>query len=236
LSPDLEAESLLGAYALDALSLEERRRVEAALAADPGLGATADLLGEVAAVLAGAAVDDADRAPAGLWARIAAATAPPVPARAPARLSLWRRRLVPALAATAVAAAAALAVVAVRQHTRLVDFEESPIAAAAAAARDEAGSVVVALTGQVPAEVILAADGTGYLLTPDAPALTTDETYQLWAIVGDRVISAGVLGPDPEVAAFHVSGQVTGFALTVEVAGGVVSSEQEPVAVGLIEA
>ncbi|MCU0281497.1 MAG: anti-sigma factor [Acidimicrobiia bacterium] len=234
MSPDLEAEGLLGAYALDALSLEERRRVEAALVADPELREAADLLGEVAAMLAAAAVDDADRAPAGLWARISAATNP-VPASR-ARVSLWRRRLAPALAATALAAAAVLAVVAVRQHARLIDFEESPLAAAAAAARDEAGSVVVALTGRVPAEVILAADGTGYLLAPDAPALTAEETYQLWAIVGDRVISAGVLGPDPEVAAFHVSGEIAGFALTVEVAGGVVSSEQEPVAVGLIEA
>jgi anti-sigma-K factor RskA len=233
-SPDLEAEGLLGAYALDALSLEERRRVEAALAADPELREAADLLGEVAAELAAATVDDADRLPAGLWARISAATTPTPASRA--QVSLWRRWLAPALTATAVAAAAVLAVVAVRQHTRLIDFEESPLAAAAAAARDEAGSVVVALTGRVPAEVILAADGTGYLLTPDAPALSAEETYQLWAIVGDRVISAGVLGPDPGVAAFHVSGEIAGFALTVEVGGGVVSSEQEPVAVGLIEA
>ena len=232
MSPDLEVESLLGAYALDALSLEERRRVEAALAADPELRKIADLLDEVAAELAAAAVGDADRTPAGLWARIAAATTPIPVSRA--RGSLWRRWLAPALAATAVAAAAVLAVVAVGQHTRLIDFEESPLAAAAAAARNQQGSLVVALTGRVPAEVILAADGTGYLLTPDAPALTAEETYQLWAIVGDRVISAGILGPDPEVAAFHVSGEIAGFALTVEVAGGVVSSEQEPVAVGLI--
>jgi anti-sigma-K factor RskA len=233
-SRDPEAEDLLGAYALDALSLEERRRVEAALAADPELREAADRLGDVAALLAAAAADVADRLPAGLWARISAATTP-VPASR-ARVSLWRRWLMPALAATAAAAAAVLAVVAVQQHTRLIDFEESPLAAAAAAVRDEAGSVVVALTGRVPAEVILAADGTGYLLSPDAPALPADETYQLWAIVGDRVISAGVLGPDPAVAAFHVSGQIAGFALTVEVAGGVVSSEQEPVSVGLIGA
>jgi len=231
-----DAASLLGAYALDAVTLEESRRVEAALDADPGLRVAAAELLEVAAVLAEAAVDPADRPPATLWHQIAAATAPPVPARAPARFSWWQRRLAPALAATAVAAAAVLAVVAVRQHTRLIDFEENPLAAAAASARGQEGSVVVALTGRVPAEVILAADGTGYLLTPDAPQLPAEETYQLWAIVGDRVISAGILGPDPDVAAFHVSGKVAGFALTVEVAGGVVSSEQEPVAVGLIEA
>ena len=230
-----EAESLLGAYALDALSLGERRRVEVALEADPSLWEAATLDAAVAAFLAEGAVDPADRAPARLWSRIAAATAPPIPPPAPARLPAWRRWLGTAVATTAVAAGAVLAVVAVRQHSRILEFDASPLAAAAAASRNLEGSRVVTLSGAVPAEVVLTADGTGYLLTPEAPALAAEETYQLWAIVGDRVISAGVLGPTPEVAAFHVSGEVAGFALTVEVAGGVVSSEQEPVAVGLIE-
>lgn len=226
--------SLLGAYALDALSLEERWLVEAALAAEPSLQAAAALDAAVAAALAEGAVDPADRAPAGLWARIAAATAPPEPARALVRPPAWRRWLGAGVATAAVGATLVLAVVAVRQHARILDFEGNPLAAAAADARNRDGSLVVPLSGEVQADVVLAADGTGYLLMPDAPELAADRTYQLWAIVGDRVISAGVLGPAPEVAAFHVSGEITGFALTVEVAGGVVSSRQEPVAVGLI--
>jgi len=227
-------ESLLGAYALDALSLEESRRVEAALSADPTLRAAADPLLAVAAALAEGATDETDRLPAGLWGRIAAATAPLRPARTASRVSAWQRWLGAAVASTAVAAALILAFVAVRQHGRILDFEQSPLAAAAEAARDAAGSRVVSLSGEVSAEIVLAADGTGYLLTPRAPELPAEETYQLWAIVGDRVISAGVLGPSPAVSAFHVSGEVAGFALTIETAGGVVSSEQDPVAVGLI--
>ena len=229
-----EIESLLGAYALDALSLEECRRMEAALDADPSLWEAVTLDAAVAASLAEGAVDPADRAPAGLWRKIAAATAPPIPASAPARPRTWSRWLGAAVATTAVAAGTVLGIVAVRQHARILDFERSPLAVAAAEARDLDGSRIVSLSGEVPAEVVLTADGTGYLLVPGAPALSADQTYQLWAIVGDRVISAGVLGPAPEVAAFHVSGEVAGFALTVEVAGGVVSSEQDPVAVGLI--
>jgi hypothetical protein len=229
-----DVESLLGAFALDALSLGEERRVADALAADPVLRAEADSLLAVAAVLAEAAVGPSDRAPAGLWAKIAAATAPAAPARAKARRAAWQRRLGAAVAAAAVAAAAVVSVVAVRQHIRISDFEQDPLAAAAAAAREQRGSRVVSLTGSVAAEVVLAADGTGYLLAPDAPQLPADETYQLWAIVGDRVISAGVLGAAPGIAAFHMSGDVAGFALTIEAAGGVVASEQEPVAFGLV--
>jgi anti-sigma-K factor RskA len=229
-----EVESLLGAYALDAISLEERRRVEAALDADPSLWEAAALDAAVAAALVEGLVDPADRAPAGLWRRIAAATAPSIAERSPVRLPAWRRRLGAAVATIAVAAGTVLGIVAVRQHARILDFEESPLAVAAAEAKGLEGSRVVTLSGAVTAEAILTADGTGYLLTPDVPELTSEETYQLWAVVGDRVISAGVLGPHPEVAAFHLSGDVAGFALTVEVAGGVVSSEQEPVAVGLI--
>ncbi|MBN2113373.1 MAG: anti-sigma factor [Acidimicrobiia bacterium] len=228
-----EVESLLGAYALDALSLEETRRVETALTGDAALRDAVAPLFAVAAALAEGAAGPADPPPRAVWARIAAATAPPRPNRA-ATLSAWRRWLGAVVASTAVAAAVVLAFVAVGQHGRLLEFERGPLAAAAAAARDADGSRVVTLSGDVAAEIVLAADGTGYLLNPEAPPLPADETYQLWAIVGDRVISAGVLGPNPGVSAFHVSGEVAGFALTVEVAGGVVSSEQDPVALGLM--
>lgn len=230
-----DVESLLGAYALDALSLEEHRRVEAALASDPSLAQAAGLDLAVAAALAEGAVDPADRAPVALWTRIAAATGPLAPGRPAPHPSWWRRWLSAAVATTSLAAGVVLAVVAVHQHTRITDFEQNPLAVAAAEARRQEGSQIIPLSGEVQAEVVLAADGTGYVLTPEAPALPGDGTYQLWAIVGERVISAGVLGPAPEVAAFHVSGEVAGFALTVEVAGGVVASEQQPVAIGLIQ-
>jgi anti-sigma-K factor RskA len=230
-----EVESFLGAYALDALSVEERRRVEAALAEDPSLAASSALDLAVAAVLAEGAVDASDGAPAALWRRIDAATRPlPVP-RSVLHASWWRRWLGAAMAGAVVAAVVGLAVVVARQIGDINRFHDNPLAVAAADVRGEPGTRVVPLEGDVPAEVVLAADGTGYLLTPEAPALGGDRTYQLWAIVGEQVISAGVLGPAPQVTAFHVTGPVAGFALTVEVAGGVVTSEQEPVALGLIQ-
>ena len=68
--------SLFGAYALDALSREERRRVDAALAADPQLAESVALDLRVAAVLAEGLVDPAARASTVLWRRIDAATRP----------------------------------------------------------------------------------------------------------------------------------------------------------------
>lgn len=229
-----DVESLLGAYSLDALSLEELRRVEVALAQDAGLAREADLHLAVAAALAEGLVDPADQAPASLWRRIDAATGPRPAVALGGRVSAWRRRLAAAVAVAALAALIGLAVLVGQQLGEIDRFHDSPLAVAAEDTRRQTGTRVVPLQGEVPAEVVLAADGTGYLLTPAAPPLSADETYQLWAIVDNRVISAGVLGSAPEVSAFHVSGEVAGFALTVEVAGGVVSSEREPVAVGLL--
>jgi hypothetical protein len=45
------------------------------------------------------------------------------------------------------------------------------------------------------------------------------------------VISAGVLGNNPEPATFTWTGDVSGFALTREVAGGVISSAGDVVSV-----
>jgi hypothetical protein len=66
-------------------------------------------------------------------------------------------------------------------------------------------------------------------------SLTDTETYQLWAIVADaspgsngtKVISAAVLGSDPDILMTHVDGDVRGFAITREVSGGVVASNNE---------
>lgn len=65
--------------------------------------------------------------------------------------------------------------------------------------------------------------------------LSKTETYQLWAIVADstpgsngsKVISAGVFGNDPDITMTHVDGDIKGFALTREVSGGVVKSNNE---------
>jgi hypothetical protein len=66
--------------------------------------------------------------------------------------------------------------------------------------------------------------------------LGADETYQLWAATGDAkqptIISAGVLGPNPEAAAFQAAGDVHQIMITVEKAPGVQATVQEPYASG----
>jgi len=78
--------------------------------------------------------------------------------------------------------------------------------------------------------IVLMPDGTGYLAEHSLKPLPDEFTYQLWAIVDGRVISAGVLGSDPGVVPFHIDPQgFQGFAITEEVVGGVVSSQNDPV-------
>jgi anti-sigma-K factor RskA len=227
---DAELDSLLGAYALDALEPPERDRVERYVERTPAARAEVDELRETAAALALAPVDDTT-APPELWRRIADELRDELGDELAPRRA--RRRGVVA----AVAAAAAVAV-AVAVGVTLADGSE-PGPDGLVAAFDEAvdeGASVVALRrdGAAVARVALLDDGTGYLRDDGLPRLADDETYQLWAVVGGaaepRVISAGVLGPDPDAAAFTVAGDVAAFVLTVEEAPGVARSDRQPYA------
>jgi hypothetical protein len=55
-------------------------------------------------------------------------------------------------------------------------------------------------------------------------------------LLGERVISVGIMGNRPEISAFRVEGQLAGLAISEEILGGVVVSEQDPVGVWLDEA
>lgn len=105
----------------------------------------------------------------------------------------------------------------------------------AAQAAEEPGSYVgdFLVDGEAIASVVLTEEGRGFVTPADGlEPLANSRTYQLWVITPDeRFISGGVLGNEPGVAAFTWSGPVSGFALTREVAGGVVESEGDLVAV-----
>ena len=109
------------------------------------------------------------------------------------------------------------------------------IIAAAEQFADDPGSIVGDfLVDEVSvARVVLSADGRGFVIpTADLEPLDDARTYQLWVINdAEEVISAGVLGQNPEPATFTWTGDVTGFALTREVAGGVISSAGDVVSV-----
>ena len=68
-------------------------------------------------------------------------------------------------------------------------------------------------------------------------ALPSDRTYQLWGVVGSRTISLGLLGSHPGIVPFSVAGSpgVSAFAITDEVAGGVVASVNQPVAAATVQ-
>jgi anti-sigma-K factor RskA len=249
-----DLDSLLGAYALDALDADERARVDAYLRDDAAARAEVDDLRETAASLA-LLPDTPMEAPPELWARIeraivadpdagsreaATANASPADELASRRAQRARVRWTAPAAAAAAIAIVVLALQVVSLHRRL-DTARRLGAKATAAAFDRAanapGAREVGLrsgSGATLARVVLLPDGTGYLRGDGLSPLPATRTYQLWAVTGNTsapvVVSAGVLGPDPKAVVFHASGPVHGFAVTVEAAGGVVKSQNTPIA------
>lgn len=238
--PHHEIEELLGAYALDAIDDEERTLVERHLAECAACRAEVDGHREAASLIA----QSASRPPAEVWARIAEslAAAEPTGPKAVSPLERSRRwftggrrtwRLGGALAAGA--AAAAIVVLAVQVATD--DGGTTPdLAAVAAAAAENPDAETVSLRsedGSVGIDAVVLPDGTGYLVRNNLEPLPPSRTYQLWAIIGDKVISAGVLGPRPAVVAFHVEWPLDGLAVTQESNGGVVQSANPAVAAWL---
>ncbi len=82
------------------------------------------------------------------------------------------------------------------------------------------------------AVVVILPNGSAYMLNTGLPRLAADRTYQLWGVVHGRTVSLGLLGSQPHDVAFTVdpAAPVQAFAVTAEVAGGVVRSTHAPVA------
>lgn len=246
-----DLEELLGAYALDAVDPDEANAVEIHLRECPRCHAEVFAHREVAASLA----QVGSAAPQGVWERIAASLdeAPPeldmarVVALKPSRELTGRPRQW-AVAAASVAAAAALVsgvlgVKLVDQDRRLrtltaaVEARSLESTALSALVNPSARRVQLkALDDKLLGEAVMLADGTGYLLKSNLPALPADRTYQLWAVVGDARISLGVLGRRPAVTAFKAVADVRALAITDESAGGVTSTDKPPVVLGWVPA
>ena len=88
------------------------------------------------------------------------------------------------------------------------------------------------------AEVVVQRNGAGFVVSSSMPALPTDETYQLWAEIGGRPISLGLLGPKPGLGdAFSLGASVDAahdLMVTVEPSGGVVVPDRVPIATGTL--
>jgi anti-sigma-K factor RskA len=231
-----DLDELLGAYALDAVDVDEARRVEEYLASNPRAAAEVQQHREVATMLAFTGAD----APAELWQRIEQAIDGPAPAPGPelARVlsidDATSRRPQRSLARRAAPwlAAAAAVVVAVAGTAVIVGGDgssETPLSAAfeqAVADRDSQLTTLVSATeGSPTAEGVIDPDGNGFLEASTLPPLGADQTYQLWGVMADSgdVISLGILGPNPELETFTVEGSVAALAVTIETSPGVIS-------------
>lgn len=87
--------------------------------------------------------------------------------------------------------------------------------------------------GGTSLDAVILPGGQGYLYGSTLTPLPSSQTYQLWGVVGDQQISYGILGADPAaVVSFRAGAGVAALAVTDEVAGGVVSTTHQPIALG----
>lgn len=240
-----DIQELLGVYALDAVDPDEADLIEVHLRECPRCRAEVVAHRETAAVLA----HSGSSAPPGVWERIAGnlEEAPPQLDLAKVVALKPRRRSIPLPIAAAVAAMAA-AVIAVLgvQVDHLDDRTDGLEAALGSKGLDQAVQVALfdesarrvdlrSTDGVTLAQAVVRENGEAYFVPQALPALSAEETYQLWAIIDDQAVSVGVLGSHPGVSAFKVAGSgVTLLAVTTEEAGGVISSKKTPVMMGTL--
>lgn len=235
-----DMQELLAAYALDAVAGDEAEAIELHLRDCPRCRAEVAEHRETAAFLA----IGHQPAPTEVWQRIATGLeAPPPGALVVPLAGRPRRRVLQVVVASVAAAVVALLGVVVVQQGRRLDEMQTALqdrtllsAALAAHSRPDARRVDLRSgSGVVLAHAVMTPDGTGFVWSGGLPPVAADRTYQLWAVVGGARISAGVLGADPKLVPFHVSGDVAALAITEERAGGVVATEKQPVVAGLLE-
>jgi hypothetical protein len=237
-----ESEELLGAYALDAVTDDERTQVERHLHECARCRQELAEHRESAALLALGAP-----APAGVWDRISGAIGgePPKKKLAPVgRQGPWRAGWGVA-AAVATAAAVVTGFMGVRlvdQGDQIRDIRQLVRAqglqgVAAEYAQDPTSRHVpiVAEEGSTLATVVVLPNGKGFVIRPLLPSLPEGRTYQLWALVGKGTVSAGLLGNRPTLTPFSVDMPVDGFAISEEQHGGVPVPKSPPIAVGMIQ-
>lgn len=248
-----ELDELLGAYALDAVDVEERRRVEDYLRINPKAAAEVQAHREVATMLAFTGMD----APADLWSKITAEIEADTPNPGPELAKVFSLEASPPASVSSASSSSADPSAVAREHRRTrrrvgtwilgaaaaiaVAFAgaivvigssdtspSDPIAAAYERARSDRDSVAGELVAEGTSEVaigVIDQDGHGYLDAARLPRLPAEQTYQLWGVLGANgdVVSLGILGRNPEVETFTIEGDVAALAVTIEQSPGVVS-------------
>jgi anti-sigma-K factor RskA len=237
-----EASELLGAFALDAVDVDDDVAVREHLDSCVRCESEVAQFHEIAGLLANTGGD----APQHMWDRIAEQVvfrAPPAPERkirwTMSRIGRTGLRFVVPLGTAAalvviavlglqvehlnhrigrVAALSANAGIAQEVQAALLDPQAKQIeltSIAASGSSDENGSAAAA-------ELVMLPSGTGFLVNHRLPALPPSETYQLWGLTGGRLISIGLLGNRPSDVAMTIGqpAPFVGFAITAEHNGG----------------
>ncbi len=228
-------DELLGAYALDAVSPEEAKRVEDYLVINPKAAAEVREHREVATMLAFTGMD----APEGVWSLIEQELDELAPALGPELAKVLaiseapRKRRISAVAPWLVSAAAAaiVGIAAVGLADRAL-APTDPLAAAyedADGDRDSGRATLVTDGSTVQATAVIDQDGHGFIRAGALPSLPDGMTYQLWGVIDTGgaepdVISLGIFGPNPELESFTTDTAVVALAITIEEAPGVISN------------
>jgi len=155
-----------------------------------------------------------------------------------------RTKVMVAVVGVAASIVAALGIVAVGQSNRLNTLEDALADQNVEdlAMRAEASpEVKVPLTGAAgSAEAVVTDAGKGYLILDEVAAPVDGSVYQLWGKIAglDQPISFGTFGQGTKVVPFSVDperlGDIELFAVTQEIAPGVVASQNDPVLAGTV--
>jgi anti-sigma-K factor RskA len=253
-----EASELLAALALDAVDGAEREQIEAHVAQCPRCQSELDSLREVASAMGNSMA----ALPEGLWSSISTRIYEDQNGETPSpelilgglsestrsrqsRRDVSARRtrtlvgLLSALAAAAIVVLAFSLASADGHVSRLNTALSRGANNVVQAALSTPGHKLVNLKSSAQVELaqfVLLPDGRGYLVKSNMPALSSDETYQLWGIINGTPISIGLMGDSPSEVGFTVSGGSTPSALdvTVEPAGGTQMPTSPVVASGAV--
>ena len=253
-----EIQELLGAYVLDAAEPDEVREIDAHLLECPRCRAEVDAYREAASALASSNTE----VPKGLWDRIAASIEDAEPSRlhpelpqairtaiSPderARFSAWpiRRTWVAAVVLASAAAVVAIVVLAVEvaslhSQTQRLDSalgRTGLSGAVAQAAIAPHRTVELAASDHLTAAtVIISPQEDAYWISSSLRRLPATRTYQLWGVTKGRIVSLGLVGPDPRVfASFRIESSISRVMVNVEPEGGSVQPTTPVLAQGAI--
>jgi anti-sigma-K factor RskA len=227
-------DDLKEAYALGALSEEERREVEEYLRMHPELRAEVDDLLAVANLLA-LAPEEYEPSPKlrrDLMSRISSSPEA-TPADPSSRQSgLWRL-----FGPGGLAAAAALALVVIGMFAWNASLQEENLALQDELQEQRTTTTTYALRGtgtaqQVRGEVVLVGGERAVLVVDDLPSPPEGQTYEAWILRDDAAEPAGLFEPnDAGRAAAPIEGSIEdadAVAVTVEPAGGSSSPTDDP--------